>query len=77
MPRFSFKMFRLLVGLCGAETETLAVVRNFTFFTGTSNGSETFLHYLSIQIVYFVLMFQNFWSNKSMVDVQISTDCPV
>ena len=24
------------------RTETLAVVRDFTFFTGTSNGSETF-----------------------------------
>ena len=25
-------MFTLLVGLCGAKTETLAVVRDFTFF---------------------------------------------
>ena len=35
------------------KTETLAVVHNFTFFTGTSNGSKTFLHCISIQIVYF------------------------
>jgi hypothetical protein len=32
----------LLVGMCGAETETLAVVRDFTFFTGTSKAYETF-----------------------------------
>ena len=30
----------LLVVWC--RIETLAVVRDFTFFTGTSNGSETF-----------------------------------
>ena len=35
-------MFRLLVGMCGAETETLAVVRGFTFFTGMSKASKTF-----------------------------------
>ena len=35
-------MFRLLAGMCGAETETLAVAREFSYFTGTSNGSETF-----------------------------------
>ena len=34
-------MIRLLVGMCGAGTETLAVAREFSFFTGTSNGSET------------------------------------
>ena len=28
--------------VCAVQTETLAVVRDFTFFTGTSNGSETF-----------------------------------
>ena len=42
MPRLAFRMSRLLVGLCGTKTETLAVARDFTFFTGTSNGSETF-----------------------------------
>ena len=30
VPMFAFRMFRLLVGLCGAERETLAVVRDFT-----------------------------------------------
>ena len=35
-------MFRLLVGMCGVKTETLAVVREFTFFTGTSKVSEFF-----------------------------------
>ena len=39
---FAFRMIRLLVGMRGVETETLAVGRDFTFFTGKSNGSETF-----------------------------------
>ena len=38
-------MSRFLVGMCGAKTETLAVVREFTFFTGTSKVSEIFTHY--------------------------------
>jgi hypothetical protein len=41
-PRFAFRMIRLLVGMCGAETETLAVVCDFKFFTGMSKASETF-----------------------------------
>ena len=28
--------------MCRTKTETLAVARDFTFFTGKSNGSETF-----------------------------------
>ena len=31
-----------LFAMCGAKTETLAVVRDFTFFTGTSKVSEIF-----------------------------------
>ena len=42
MPRFAFRMIRLLVGMSGAKTETLAVVRDFTFLTGTSKVSKTF-----------------------------------
>ena len=42
VPIFAFRMIRLLVGMCGAETETLAVAREFSFFTRTSNVSETF-----------------------------------
>ena len=42
MPKFAFRMIRLLVGMCDVKTETLAVVADFTFFTGTSNGSGTF-----------------------------------
>ena len=52
VPRVSFRMIKLLVGLCGAKTETLAVVRDFTFFTGTPKGSF-FLQSLAIQIVDF------------------------
>ena len=42
VPIFAFRMIRLLVGMCGAETKTLAAARGFSFFTGTSNISETF-----------------------------------
>ena len=31
-----------LFGLCGAKTETFAVVRDFTFFTGMCKNSEIF-----------------------------------
>ena len=36
----------MLVGMCGVKTETLAVVRDFSFFTGTSKVSEIFTQYL-------------------------------
>ena len=49
---FAFRMIRLLVGMCGAKIETLAVVRDFTFFTGKSNGSDSFCTVLLSQIVY-------------------------
>ena len=49
-------MFTLLVGLCGAETETLAVVRDFTFFTGTSNGSETFALSFYTNCLFFLIV---------------------
>ena len=41
VPRFAFRMF-IACWFVRCKTETLAVVRDFTFFTGTSNGSETF-----------------------------------
>ena len=40
--KLAFRMIRLLVGMCGAETETLAVAHEFSNFTGTSKGSKTF-----------------------------------
>ena len=45
MPRFAFRMIRLLVGMCGVKTETLAVVREFSFFTGTSKVFEIITQY--------------------------------
>ena len=69
-------MSRLLVGMCGAKTETLAVVHDFTYFTGMSKVSEFFTHYFYTNCLFF-LIFQNFWSYRSMVDVQVATDCPV
>jgi hypothetical protein len=38
-------MIRLRVGMCGANTETLAIVRDFTFFIGMSKFSEIFIQY--------------------------------
>ena len=69
-------MIRLLVGMNGAKTETLAVVHDFKFFTGTSKASETFC---TIFLYFFIFpkKIQNFWSTRSMVNVQITTDCPV
>ena len=49
-------MFTLLVGMCGAETETLAVVRDFTFLTETSNSSDSFCNVF----LYKVFSFPNF-----------------
>ena len=34
-----------LFGVCSAKTETLGVVREFTFFTGMSKVSEIFTQY--------------------------------
>ena len=42
VPRFAFRMIRLLVGMCGVEIETFAVAREFSFFTGMSKASEFF-----------------------------------
>jgi hypothetical protein len=55
VPRFAFRMIRLLVGMCGAETETetLAVVHDFIFFTGQSKASETFCTVLLYKFVIF------------------------
>ena len=46
-------MIRLLVGMGGVKTETLAVVREFTFFTGMSKVSEFFTQYLYANFVFF------------------------
>ena len=35
------------------------------------------LQVIDIQIPYLVLIFQNFWSSRSMAGVQITTDCSV
>ena len=76
MPGFAFRMIRFLVGMCGVKTKTLVVVREFKFFTGMSKVFEIFTQYC-YAFFYFVLCFQNCWSYRSMVDVQITTNCPV
>ena len=63
-----------LFGVCGAKTETFAVVREITFFL---LERVKILNSTAMRIVYFVLIFHNFWSYRSMVNVQITTDCSV
>ena len=52
-------MIRLLVGMCGAKTETLVVVREFTCFIGTSKVPKK-LHNNDVQIVYLLVIFHSF-----------------
>ena len=42
-----------LFTMCRTKTETLAVVRELTFFTGKSNGSETFFTLLVYKFLKF------------------------
>ena len=49
-----------LFTMCSTKTETLAIAREFTFFTGKSNGSETFctlLMYKFFKLSYFLEFF--------------------
>ena len=66
-----------LFTMCSTKTETLAVVREFTFFTGKSNGSETFCTLLLYKLFKLSNLFHNFWSYRSLLNFQITTDCPV
>ena len=66
-----------LFGLGSAKTETLAVVRDFTFLTGRSNGSETFCTLFIYKIFIFTNFGRIFLSTRGMVNVQIITDCSV
>ena len=59
------------------KTETLDVVRDFTFLTEKSNGSETFWKLLLYKFFKFSNLFHNFWSYGSLLNLQITTDCPV
>ena len=65
-----------LFGLCSAKIETLAVVHEFSFFTGMLNDSETFC-IVRLYKFFIFLIFQYFWSYKSMIKVQIATDSSV
>ena len=57
-----------LFGLCRVKTKTLAVVHEFTFFTGTSKVSKIFAHYCYTNCLFFP-NFSEFWNYGSMVDV--------
>ena len=66
-----------LFTMCSTKTETLAVAREFTFFTGKSNGSETFCTLLLYKFFKFSYIFRIFWSYRSLLNFHITTDCPV
>ena len=65
-----------LFGVCGANTETFSVVREFTFFTGTCKNSEI-LHGTAMLSFYFFLIFKNFLSYRSICFICIFIDYPV
>ena len=66
-----------LFTMCRTKTETLAVARDFTFFTGTSNGYKLFCTLLMYKFFKFSYLFHNFWSYISLLNFQITTDCSV
>ena len=66
-----------LFTLWSTKTETLAVARDFKIFTGKSNGSETFCTLLLYKLFKFSYLFKSFWSYRSLLNFQITTDCPV
>ena len=66
-----------LFTMCRTKTETLAVVHEFIFFTGRSNGSETFFTLLLYNFFKFSYLFHNCLSYISFLNFQITTDCPV
>ena len=66
-----------LFTMCRTKTETLAVARDFKFFTGRSNGSETFCTLLLYKLFKFSYLFHNCWSYISLLNFQITTECPV
>ena len=60
-----------LFTMCRTKTETLAIVRDFTFFTGKLNGSEIFCTLLMYKFLKFSNLFHNFLSYKSIRLIQI------
>ena len=68
MPSFGFRMIRLLVYYVQNKTETLAVVGEFTFFTGKSNGSETFCTLFMYKFFKFSNLVHNFRSYRNFLN---------
>ena len=66
-----------LLTMCRTKTETLAVVHEFKVFTGKSNWSETFCTLLLYKLFKLINLFHNCRSYISLLNFQITTDCPV
>ena len=63
-------MIRLLVWFVRCKKESLAVLRDFTFFTGKSNGSETFCTIFPYKFFIFPI-FSEFLEYIGMVNVRL------
>ena len=66
-----------LFTMCRTKTETLLVVHEYKFFTTKSSGSETFCTLLLYKFFKFSNLFHHLWSYRSLLNFQITTDCPV
>ena len=66
-----------LFTMCSTKTETLVVVREFTFFYWKVKWVWNFLHNTSVQFFKIFIFFRIFWSYRSLLNFQITTDCPV
>ena len=66
-----------LFTMCSTKTETLPITREFAFFTENSNEYETFCTLLMYKFLKFSYFFRFFWSYRSLLNFQITRDCPV
>ena len=64
MPRFAFRMIRLLVWFVRCKNRNFGCSAWFYIFYWKVKRLCNFLHNTSIQIFYCFLIFQNFWSYK-------------
>ena len=78
VPSFGFRMIRLLVYYVQNKNRNFGCSAwIYIFFTGRSNGSETFCTLLLYKLFKFSNLFHNFRSYRSLLNFQITTDCSV
>ena len=67
----------MIVDLILLKKETFALMKIIIIFSQSVIKYQLFLKKTNIQISQVVLIFQNFWSYRSIRNSQISTDCSV